>query len=195
LLTFILKKIGIIITPNMASTVIRNLLKVQLIIFIAMLSCSSAQAQQDKGYSVHANIIYHFTKYINWPDPLKTGDFVIGVIEAPELYVELKKVADLKTVGSSRMVIKTISAHAVSFSCHIVFIGDDASDNLKKIVAATANTPVLLVTETEGAARKGACINFALIDDRLKLEINKTNIAERELRIATELLQLGTVVK
>jgi hypothetical protein len=53
----------------------------------------------------------------------------------------------------------------------------------------------LLVTESEGLARKGSCINFVIVDDRLKLEINKKNIEHRELGVATELLNLGTVVK
>ena len=54
---------------------------------------------------------------------------------------------------------------------------------------------MLLVTESEGLARKGACINFVIADDRLKLEINKKNIEQRDLGIATELLNLGTVIK
>jgi hypothetical protein len=33
------------------------------------------------------------------------------------------------------------------------------------------------------------------VDDRLKLEINKTNIEQRNLRIASELLELGIIVK
>jgi hypothetical protein len=34
---------------------------------------SEVQAQQETDYAVHANIIYHFTKYIDWPDNKKSG--------------------------------------------------------------------------------------------------------------------------
>src|SRR5687768_9221554 len=48
------------------------------------------EAWAQNAYAVHANIIYHFTKYINWPDDKKTGEFVIGVVGDTPLYDELK---------------------------------------------------------------------------------------------------------
>jgi hypothetical protein len=156
----------------------------------------SARAQQTMDYSVHANIIYHFTKYINWPDDKKTGDFVIGVVGDSPLYDKLKNLSDLnKTVGTQKIVVKKYSQSAQSFNCHILFIGEDESSSLKRIAANTTASSMLLVTESDGLARKGSCINFVIADDRLKLEINKKNIEQRDLGIATELLNLGTVIK
>lgn len=156
----------------------------------------SAHAQQTMDYSVHANIIYHFTKYINWPDDKKTGDFVIGVVGDSPLFDKLKNLSNLnKTVGTQKIVVKKYSSSAQSFNCHILFIGEEESSSLKKIAANTTASSILLVTESEGLARKGACINFVIADDRLKLEINKKNIEQRELGIATELLNLGTVIR
>jgi hypothetical protein len=98
-------------------------------------------------------------------------------------------------VGGQKIVIRKYSSAAQSFNCHILIIGDDESNILKKVAAATAASSTLIVTETEGLARKGSCINFVIVDERLKLEINKRNIEQRDLGIATELLNLGTVVK
>lgn len=165
-----------------------------LLIF-PLLFFTATQAQRGKEYSVHANIIYHFTKYVNWPGHMKSGDFVIGLVGGSALYDELKKVADNKMVGNQRIVIRQYTPSAGSWHGHILFICDDEYHNLKKIVDATAGIPMLLVTETEGAALKGACINFVIADEHLRIEINKTNIEKRNLNIATELLQLGTVVK
>lgn len=157
---------------------------------------SSARAQQGADYAVHANIIYHFTKYINWPDEKKSGDFVIGVVGDSPLFDKLKMLTSLnKTAGSQKIVVKKYAASVQSFDCHILFISEDESSSLKKIAARTTASPTLLVTESEGLARKGSCINFVIVDDRLKLEINKNNIEQRDLGIATELLNLGTVVK
>lgn len=156
---------------------------------------SSARAQQSTDYAVHANIIYHFTKYINWPDEKKSGDFVIGIIGESPLYDKLKTFISNKTVGSQHIIIRRYSSSAQSFNCHILFVGEDESSSLKKIAAGTSASSILLVTESDGLARKGACINFVIADDRLKLEINKKNIEQRDLGIATELLNLGTVVK
>jgi hypothetical protein len=165
-------------------------------LILLTLSSSALRAQQDQDYAVHANIIYHFTKYINWPDEKKSGDFVIAVIGDSPLFEKLKTLIGVnKSVGGQRIVVRKYAASTQSFNCHILFIGEDESSMLKKIAAGTTASSILLVTESEGLARKGACINFVIVDDRLKLEINKKNIEQRDLGIATELLNLGTVVK
>lgn len=165
-------------------------------VFIAsILSLTLLQAWSQTTYAVHANIIYHFTKYINWPNGKKTGDFVIGVVGDTPLYEELKNFTSNKTAAGQRIVIKRLSAAAPSYDCHILFVSDEESESVKHIAAITAGTPTLLVTESEGVTRKGSCINFIIVDDHLKLEINKTNIEKRGLDIATELLSLGIIVK
>jgi hypothetical protein len=160
---------------------------------ILLFSLNTTRSQPT--YSVHANIIYHFTKYIDWSADKKTGNFVIGVLGSHPLYDELKRSLAHKKVGHQAIIIKKLSKSATAFDCHILFIGDDDRGSLKRIVAATAGTATLLVTESEGAARKGSCINFLIIEDCLTLEINKTNIERKNLQIATELLSLGVLVK
>jgi hypothetical protein len=153
------------------------------------------KAQSTTDYAIHANIVYHFTKYINWPASKQSGEFVIGVVGDSPLYDELKKITGNKTAGSQKINVKKFSPSQQSYDCHILFISDEESGSLKKITARTAGAPVLLVCEDEGAATRGACINFSIVSDRLKLEINKVNIEQRQLSIANELLRLGVVVK
>jgi len=153
------------------------------------------QAQQGTNYAINANIIYHFTKYINWPEDKKSGDFIIGIIGETPLYDELKNITANKLAGSQKIIVKKYPTSAHSFDCQILFISEDESNSLKKIVVSTAGTSTLLVTESEGLARKGSCINFIVADEHLKLEINKNNIEQRNLSIASELLQLGIAVK
>ncbi|MBS1562958.1 MAG: YfiR family protein [Bacteroidetes bacterium] len=153
------------------------------------------RAQQGGNYAVQANIIYHFTKYINWPDDKKAGDFTIGIVGDTPMFDELKSFMQNKTAGGQKIVVRKLPASSASFNCQILFISEDGSNSLKKIVANTSGMPVLLVTENEGFARKGSCINFVVVDEHLKLEINKTNIERRNLGVASELLQLGISVK
>lgn len=164
-----------------------------VILFLLLQSFAKAEAQET-NYAVHANIIYHFTKYIDWPANKKTGDFVIGIIGETPLYEELNTSIAGKTAGGQKIVIRQYPSSASSFNCHILFISNEESNRLKKIILATADDPVLIVSEGAGLAEKGACINFKIVQERLKLEINKNSIEKRKLSIATELLQLGTVV-
>jgi hypothetical protein len=172
-----------------------SFLKLLIPAMIFLFRAQTASAQDETDYAVHANIIYHFTKYIDWPEDKKSGNFIIGVMGNSHIYEELKKNIADKMVDHQKIVIKTFSSSASSFNCHILYIGDDESGNIKKIAAKTAGTPTLLVSESEGLARKGSCINFVIVSDRLKLEINITSIEQRNLDVASELLLLGKIVK
>jgi hypothetical protein len=154
-----------------------------------------SRAQQDMDYAIHANIIYHFTKYVDWPDDKKSGDFVIGVLGDSPVYDELQRIVHNKSAGGQRIIIRRLPGSDDAGDCHIVFIDEEETGSLKKIVSKTTGLPVLLVCEEEGMALKGACIDFALSGERLKLEINKNIIEMRHLHVATELLQLGSIVK
>jgi hypothetical protein len=172
---------------------LHKLILLPIIFFLIGLRVS--QAQQVMDYAIQANIIYRFTKYIDWPESRKTGDFIIGIVGDSPLTEQLKSFIANKTAGNRKIVIKKFSSSAETYNCHILFISEDESDNLKKIAARTSGSPILLVTESEGLALKGACINFIIVSDHLKLEINKNNIEQRDLNIASELLQLGKLVR
>jgi hypothetical protein len=153
------------------------------------------RAQNTMNYSVHANIIYHFTKYVDWPAKSKSDDFIIGVIGETIFFDELKKMTGNKKAGNQKIVVRRFSPSQTTYDCHILFLSEEESSSLKKIAARTEKDAVLLVCEEKGAASKGACISFNVVSDRLKLEINKNNIDQRGLSIANELLRLGTLVK
>jgi len=149
---------------------------------------------QSSNYSIQANIIYQIRKYINWPADKKTGDFVIGIIGDSPLFEELKKATANKTAGGQKIVIKQFSSSQSSFDCQILFIAEDESNSLKQINAETQAMPILIITERDGLAKKGSCINFIIEDERIKLEINENNIAKRNRKAASELLGLGNII-
>ena len=162
---------------------------------LSLLTFSKTYAQHEADYKIHANIIYRFTKYIDWPAGKKTGDFIIGIIGDSPLYEDLKNLSANKIVGNQRIVVIKMSPSANSYNCHILFIAEEESSSLKRIAMLTAGASILIVSESEGLARKGSCINFITVDERLKLEINKNNVEQRNLLIASELLELGIIIK
>ena len=83
------------------------------------------QAWAQNAYAVHANIIYHFTKYINWPDDKKTGEFVIGVVGDTPLYEELMNLTSKRSEAGQPIVIKRFAANASLYNCHILFVAED----------------------------------------------------------------------
>ena len=164
------------------------------ITFLLILGSCAVQAQQS-DYAVEANIIYHLTKYIDWPLDKKKGDFVIGIIGDSPILDALKESVQNKTAGNNRIVIRKFSADESSYNCNILFISEEETKNLHRLLNLTQGGSVLIVTQAEGVSKRDYCINFLVVNNRLKLVFNKTNIEKRNLKIATELLSLGTVVE
>jgi hypothetical protein len=165
-----------------------------LYLSVFLLLAIQCYGQQFTDYKVNANIVYRFTKYVEWPPNKQTGDFIIGIVGDSPIYDELKSLTLNKSVGNQNILIKQFSANASIYNCNMLFISEEESGSLKRIVLLTNDKPILLITENTGLAKKGSCINFALVADRLKLEINKNNVISRNLNIASELLKLATIV-
>ena len=170
--------------------IVRSAFSVSVMLLLTL--CSRAQ---DKNYAVYANIIYRFTKYVDWPGTKRTGDFVIGIVGDSPLYDDLKNFIANKTVGDRKIVVARLSPSAGSYSCQLLFIPEQESGSVRRIAQLTAGEPILIVSESNGLARKGACINFTTVEEHLKLEINKSAIDQRNLRVASELLELATIIK
>jgi hypothetical protein len=167
----------------------------RIVLFMLILLKVNTVCAQAVDYSVHANIIYRFTKYIEWPQETKSGEFVIGFVGDSPLFELLQESTKNKTAGMQKISVRKFTAVEISYHCEILIISEEESSMLKRIATVTEGTPVLLVTESEGLSRKGSCINFSLEDDHLELEFNKNNLDARKLRVASELLSLGKVIE
>ena len=169
-------------------------IKLRILLLIAFLVKAGSLSAQNVDYAVHANIIYRFTKYVEWPAEAKPGEFVIGCIGDSPLFDLLLVSTQNKTAKGRKIIIKKFTGTEPSYSCEILIISEEESRWLKRIVAVTLHSPVLIVTESEGLVRKGSCINFLVEDDHLTLEFNKHNLEERKLNVASELMSFGKVI-
>ena len=167
-----------------------NYIKLLLLMISFVLLGSNANAQVN--YKIHSLFVYKFTQYIEWPS--KTGDFVIGVVGNSPIIAELEAIAASKKVDTRTIVVKKLSASADLSACQMVFISEGQSSNLSSITAKLQGKPTLIVSETNGGAKKGAGINFVIIDDKMKFELNKGAIEKQGLKVSGDLTKLAIVV-
>ena len=71
----------------------------------------------------------------------------------------------------------------------------EALNFLEKINKKLQGKQVLTVGDTAGFARQGVCINFILVDGKLKFEINPKALARADLNMSSQLLKLGVLVE
>lgn len=145
---------------------------------------------------IKATFIYNFTKYIDWPDKYKEGNFVIGVLGTSSFYNDLTALLSTKTVGSQKFEIKSFSStESLSGICHILFIPSENSAQLAEVVKKMKGKSTLIVTEKSGMAKQGSAINFVVDNNKQRFELNKSNIEKYNLKVSSTLTSLGIAVE
>jgi hypothetical protein len=151
---------------------------------------------EEAGAKIKAIYIYNFTKYIEWPAEYKDGNFVIGVYGTNiPLLNELNKMATSKTVGAQKMEIKNISNAAEAAQCHIIYILYDNSAQLTDVIGKLKGKSTLIVTDKAGMAKQGAGINFSVVENKQKIELNRSNIEKYKLKVASTLVEMAVQIK
>ncbi len=165
--------------------------KINIIILAILFTSLSALAQKERFEAIY---IYNFTKKIEWPKEVGSGDFIIGILGDSKIIPELAKVAKVKKVGSRIIAIKKYSTVSEIGNCHILYIPTDESNNISKAKEKLNSTPTLIVANKKGMAKLGAAINFIELKGKLKFELNKSNAIKRGLKISADLEKLAIIV-
>lgn len=155
----------------------------------------AVEPKLDTNAKIKAVFIYNFTKYIEWPVANQDGEFKIGILgENQALYNELDKMSKIKKVANRSFSINTYSNIKEAGLPHILYIPEDNTEILEEAVARLKGKSTLIVTEKSGMAGKGSGINFVIVENRQKFELNKNNISQHNLKVASVLEKLGVLV-
>lgn len=168
--------------------------KLFFICVIYLASFVTVQAQQT-DYKYHSIFIYNFTKYLQWPSANSSGDFVIGVVGNSPIISELEKMAESKTVGSRKIVVKRFASVEDVAPCQMLFVPHNQNRHLSEITAKARKSSTLVITESPGLAHKGSNINFVIKENKWRFELNKKAIDEANIKVSQELLSLSIPVE
>lgn len=175
-----------------------NILIIIFFLISLLLGSTASQAQQLDNKLVSLYVL-NFTKYIEWPAS-GHNEFVIGVVGNTTAFTELSKMANGRKTAGKSIVVKQIQAADATDakSYQILLIAESESNRLKAICDALKGSPVLVITEKMGLARKGAAISMFLDDDddyKTKFELNKGVLDNIGLKVAAELITMSVQVK
>lgn len=164
-----------------------------IIVFAVLLLHFSSKAQTT-DYRFHSVFIYNFTKYIQWPESYQSGDFIIGVLGNSPISTELEKLAANKTVGKQKIVIQRFKSINEVGTCHILFVPGPGSNNFDSVKEKLKGKSTLVITEKSGLAQKGSGINFILLENKWKFELNESATQSAGLKVSRELSQMAISV-
>jgi len=167
---------------------------------LAALSVSSLAPAAEPApteYEIKVAFIYNFAKYVEWPEETALdsgGVFIIGVLGDDPFGALLDRLAHNRTIGDKPIMIRRFERFEDYTPCHILFVAASEQERLPAIVEALADSPVLLIGDTEGFARRGVAVNFFIEESKVRFEVNPEAAARAGLKISSKLLRLATII-
>lgn len=157
--------------------------------FLGLLIYQASFSQEEKYISL---FVYNFTKYFDWPESTKSGDFIIEIIGHKSVFDELIKITQGKKIGNQNIVIRSLSnIQEVSVKSHMVFVGHWQSRYIGDVLTKINKRPVLVISEMESMLDKGSDINFVIRDGTIKFEMKTTNVISRQIKIDPRIRELA----
>jgi hypothetical protein len=150
------------------------------------------QANTISFESYASKSIYSFIRYINWPTAVTNQDFEIAVIGDKAVYEEVNKLLGSRSLGSNSFKVnyfRKVDEYAGYH--HIVFVDGYQSSKLTNLMASLNKQNTLVITEAEGATKKGSMINFVPRDGTIKFELSANNIESHGLKVDSRLASLA----
>lgn len=163
-----------------------------LLLFVACTQFSFAQHKRNSDFLGVA--IYRLAENITWPDAEKIKQYHIQIIDDhPEIETVLKRITTTRQLHNRPMLISRSNSTTIPENTHIIFLAKHKSLLLKNILKQTENSPTLIISYDIDDQRN-IMINF--ITDtknpaKLKFEINKANILNKDMSVNPNIILLG----
>ncbi|HRW61838.1 MAG TPA: YfiR family protein [Bacteroidales bacterium] len=138
-----------------------------------------------------ASFIYNFTKFFDWPQTEKSGDFIIGVYGSRELFTELEKATSGKKNVTQNIIVKNFSNKNDISKCHVIFIEAQKSDQISNIHELTG-VHCLIISDSYSAIEKGAVIQFISEGDKLKYAFSGGNALKHGLKYHSKVSEMAS---
>lgn len=168
--------------------------KVYALLISALLLTANAMAQERPLHEVYSMMVFNFTKYVQWPDHTANGEFIIGVIGNNDVYSTLETWYAGKPRGAKTYVIKKFNSSVEVTDCHVLFIDRSKSGEFDAVSAKVQGKGTLLITDKNGLGAKGSGINFKMVDNKLKFELNQKAIEASNLKVSGALSSMAILI-
>lgn len=113
------------------------ILSVLFVVTTAM-EASKTEHHADLSYDTNAKMkalyVYNFTKYIEWPESYKQGNFVIGLFGETSIKAELDKVAATRKAVNQTIEIKLFLSVSEITDCHMLYVSKEKSSDFSAAV-------------------------------------------------------------
>lgn len=154
---------------------------------------SFALAQSHDERAVRAAYVYNLLQYIDWPD--QKSDLVIGFEGDPATGEVLRALLNGRTSNGHPIRVVLFPAAQELQNCSVVYVGDDASREARRVLDNIRGRTILTVGESDPFARDGGMVALVNTGDHIRIEVNLDATQSAGIRISSRVLNLATIVR
>ena len=169
----------------------------QLTVFLSS-SVSTASEAQIEESTLKAVYIEKFTRFVEWPKESEIDDtskpFIIGIIGENSLEPTLRKIFSARKIRDKNVIIRRMSGTDEIDDCHLLYISNISKEKLQTVLSSVKDKPILTISDTESFAMSGVLINFYVVNNRLRFEINEMAVRKSHLTFSYRLMQIAKIV-
>ena len=167
----------------------------RLIFLVALLGvclpCSDAQSRDTppSEYDLKATFLSKFARFVTWPEVALADSVVpmrIGILGDDPFGDAFDPVIG----GGNNVAIRYYDA-VEDVDCHVLFVSASERRNLKQILTNLKQRSILTVGDVKGFADEGGMINFIVVGNKVRFEINNQAAEQAGLKISARLLKLA----
>jgi hypothetical protein len=177
----------------------RNFISIRLV-FLFLLYSAYLPAQQTKApeSAVKATYLYNFSRFVQWPADAaaaKSGSFSICVLGEDPFGTVLDTILSGEAVGGKPVMTKRVMKAQDALNCHVLYISASEDSRLKEILAEVDKAGVLTVSDIPQFSQRGGMIQFIVVGNKLRFEVNLTNAQSAGLTLSSDLLKVAVAVR
>ncbi len=159
-----------------------------IIVFTTLLCARPAEPAAVEPAQVKAALIIQFIRFVSWPSqPAKVR---IGILsDDTELFNNLRQLVNQSRSERNFTVVnlsETFSAEDID----LLYLGPNYSQRLDEFADITRRSETLLVSD-ESPFTRDIMLNLIKVEDRIRFEVNRSNIVFESLQVDKEILLLG----
>jgi len=160
---------------------------------LLMCCANPAWAQGLNKEKITASYLYNFAKNIEWPNQAAMSSFNIAVYgtSSPALMNELAVLRDRVKLRELPITVNQVNRVESLANYHLVYVEQVNAKILADIYDELEGKPVLLVTDSYNNKQLVMINLITTENDRLKFEVNKSNIINHGLTPLPELILNG----
>jgi len=162
-------------------------------LLLALFLSGSVFAQQRPIHEVYSMMMFNFIKYVQWPDA-GSNEFVIGIVGNADIFNTMSTYYKNSKVGTKTIVIKKVQTPTDADDCQVVFIDKTKSGDFDVYNSRVKGKNTLVITDKNGLGEKGSGINFKVVDNKLKFELNQKAIENANLKVANSLSSMAILI-